>query len=279
MVKDMDKNVVNNAEKGKNQHSGHRAKVRSRYLVSGLKGMPDHNVLELLLFFGIPYRDTNEIAHDLIDKFGSFSAVFEADPKDLMSVKGMTENAACLINLMLPVYKRYYKDVCSRKTTCLSTAEIADYVRKLMLDTTDERIYALLFDNRRMLIGYRVIGEGDIISCTSDFRKLAQAVLETKATGVMLAHNHPHGITVPSYEDIETTKEIYKLLRYFKVRLINHIIVNENSHFSMLESGQFSYIFSGLERPPYEREGIDDEINRVKKLLAEREIEKAKNKK
>ena len=265
----MDKSIANDTVKSKNQHLGHRAKVRSRYLVNGLKGMPDHNVLELLLFYGIPYRDTNEIAHELINKFGSFSAVFEADPKDLMTVKGMTENAACLINLMLPVYKRYYKEVSSRKTTCFSTADIADYVRKLMLDTTDERVYALLFDNRRTLIGYRVIGEGDIVSCSSDFRKLAQAVLETKATGVMLAHNHPHGITVPSFEDVEATKEIYKLLRYLKVRLLNHIIVNESSHFSMLESGQFAYIFAGLEKPPYEREGIDDEISRVKKQLAE----------
>lgn len=251
-------------------HSGHRAKVKKRFFSSGLKGMPDHNVLELLLFFGIPYRDTNEIAHALIDKFGSFSAVLEADPEDLKSVKGMTESAACLINLMLPIYKRYYKDVCSRKMCCFTTKETAEYIRNLCLDTTDERVYVLLFDNRRTLIGHRVIGDGDIVSCSSDFRELAKAVLETKATGVILAHNHPHGITLPSYDDVEATKEIYKLLCYLKVRLLNHIIVNDRDYFSMIDSDKFSYIFAGLEKPAYEREGIDEEINNLKKLLAER---------
>ena len=269
---------VNNNEttaKNSKSHTGHRAKVRSRYYASGLKGMPDHNVLELLLFFGIPYKDTNVIAHELIDKFGSFSAVLEAAPEDLMSVKGMTENAACLINLILPTYKRYYKDVCARKMSCLTVDEIADYIRNLFLDTSDERVYILLFDTTRTFIGHRVIGEGSAVSCNSDFRKLVRYVLETKASGVVLAHNHPHGITAPSHQDIEVTKEVYKLLSYLDVRLLNHIIVNETSHFSMADSSRFSYIFDGLDKPVTEREGIDEEILRVRKLVEEKQRAKA----
>ena len=86
-----------------NIHNGHRKKVKERYYANGLKGMPPHNILEMLLFFGIPYKDTNPIAHDLIDRFGSLSAVLEAKHSDLLSVKGMTENAACLITMILPL--------------------------------------------------------------------------------------------------------------------------------------------------------------------------------
>ena len=93
-----------------NIHNGHRKKVKERYYANGLKGMPPHNILEMLLFFGIPYKDTNPIAHDLIDRFGSLSAVLEAKHSDLLSVKGMTENAACLITMILPLYKRYYQE-------------------------------------------------------------------------------------------------------------------------------------------------------------------------
>lgn len=88
--------TVKKTEKNDNPHKGHRIKVRNRYYETGFNGMADHNVLEMLLFFGIPFKDTNELAHDLIARFGSFSAVLEADVKDLVSVKGMTENAACL---------------------------------------------------------------------------------------------------------------------------------------------------------------------------------------
>ena len=99
----------------KNIHKGHREKVKQRYYEAGLNSMPDHNILEMLLFFGIPYKDTNEMAHELIARFGSFSGVLEADVKDLVTVKGMTENAAFLITMILPLYKRYMEDISSRK--------------------------------------------------------------------------------------------------------------------------------------------------------------------
>lgn len=260
------KESENSKVKKDNPHKGHRSKVKKRYFENGLNGMPDHNVLELLLFFGIPYRDTNEMAHELIDKFGSFSGVLEADPKDLMSVKGMTENAACLLNLILPVYKRYSIDQSSKKPYYASSAELAEFIRTLYLDTTDERVYAIFFDSRNRMIGSRIISEGDIDSCRADLRKLASVALEVKANSVIIAHNHPHAITAPSRADIDSTIEIYKLLATLKVRLLNHIIVNEDDYFSMAETPKYSYIFSGLETPPYESD-IDRELEYVKGLV------------
>ncbi|MBR5826987.1 MAG: hypothetical protein IKY78_07870 [Clostridia bacterium] len=256
----------NKSEKKDNPHKGHRNKVRNRYYETGFNGMADHNVLEMLLFFGIPYKDTNEMAHELIARFGSFSGVLEADVKDLITVKGMTENAACLITMILPLYKRYMEDVSSQKPEFASKEELSMYIRSLFLDTNDERLYALAYDSSRHYIGYRNIGDGDICSSRADIRKLSAFVLECKATGIILAHNHPHGIALPSPEDIECTKYIYKILDALKVRLLDHIIVNESDYISMAETMRYTYIFSGIEQSPFEKE-FDEEFEKAREAV------------
>lgn len=255
--------ISNKPAKKDNPHKGHRIKVRNRYYETGFNGMADHNVLEMLLFFGIPYRDTNEMAHELITRFGSFSAVLEAEVKDLVTVKGMTENAACLISMIRPLYKRYMEDICSRKPVFDSKEKISEFIRSLFLDTNDERLYALAYDSGRRFIGYKNIGDGDIRSSRADIRKLSAFVLECKATGIILAHNHPHGIALPSTEDIDCTKYIYKILDALKVRLLDHIIVNESDYISMAETMRYAYIFSGMEQSPFDRE-FDEELEQAR---------------
>ena len=255
--------ISNKPAKKENPHKGHRIKVRNRYYETGFNGMADHNVLEMLLFFGIPYRDTNEMAHELITRFGSFSAVLEAEVKDLVTVKGMTENAACLLSMIRPLYKRYMEDICSRKPVFDSKEKISEFIRSLFLDTNDERLYALAYDSGRRFIGYKNIGDGDIRSSRADIRKLSAFVLECKATGIILAHNHPHGIALPSMEDIDCTKYIYKILDALKVRLLDHIIVNESDYISMAETMRYAYIFSGMEQSPFDRE-FDEELEQAR---------------
>ncbi|MBR3816358.1 MAG: hypothetical protein IKJ27_06505 [Clostridia bacterium] len=257
--------------KKENPHKGHREKVKARYLVNGLNGMPQHNVLELLLFFGIPYKDTNEIAHKLIEHFGSFSGVLEAKPNELVKIKGMTENAAILINMILPLYKQYAIDLNAHSPCCDSSEKLAEYIRNLLLDTNDERVFAICFDYKRRLIGCKIIGEGDIISSTVDYRRLAEVLLETKANSIIIAHNHPHGITSPSKDDIEATKEIFRFVSTLKVRLLDHIIVNDTSYLSMAETLHYAYIFSGMTNSPFERD-YDSEIETAKKELEEKRL-------
>jgi len=269
----MAENKENTSTKKVNPHKGHREKVRNRYYETGFSGMADHNVLEMLLFFGIPYKDTNEIAHELISRFGNFSGVLEADAKDLASVKGMTENAACLITMILPLYKRYMENICSRKSNFESKEELSVFIRSLYLDTSDERLYALAYDASRRFIGFKNIGDGDINSSRADIRKLTSFALETKAASIILSHNHPHGITVPSRDDIECTKYIYKILNALKVELLDHIIVNETDYISMAETLRYTYIFSGIEQSPFEKE-IDDEIESVREEIFNNERRK-----
>ncbi len=237
----------NTADNKKNIHKGHREKVKKRYYESGLNSMPDHNILELLLFFGIPQKDTNPIAHELIEKFGSFSGVLEASKAELQSVKGMTENAACLLTLMLPVYKRYVNDLHKKKKKFDNAKNLADYLRTLYLDTTNERIYAVCFDLNDNMIACRVVSDGDIDSSYLDCRKLASIVLEVKAKKVVLSHNHPNGTLTPSVGDITATELARNLLEYLKVQLKDHIIITDKSYFSMVNSPSHIHIIYGTD--------------------------------
>lgn len=228
-------------EKSKiNIHKGHRQKVKQRYFETGLDGMPDHNVLELILFFGIPQRDTNVMAHELIEKFGSFSGVLEAKKADLMSVKGMTENAACLISIILPTYKRYVENLNRKKPVMASRNDYIKYLKNLYLDSpNNERVYILCFDSNNRLLSCRKISEGDFTSSLFDIRKIISVVLETNAKKVIISHNHPNGQIDPSKDDCLITQDLSLALGYIKVKLIDHVIITDTSYFSM--SGSMPY--------------------------------------
>ena len=230
-----------------NIHKDHRKKVKERFFECGFTGMPDHNILELLLFFGIPQKDTNPIAHELIEKFGSFSGVLEASKTDLQSVKGMTESAACLLTLFLPVYKRYVNDLHKKRKKFTDAKDIADYLRPLYLDTNNERVYALCLDSDNRMVACRVVSDGDIDSSAFDIRKLASIVLEVKAKKVVLSHNHPNGSLVPSQGDAIATKAAQELMQLLKVQLTDHIIVTDKSYFSMIKSPAHIHLFYGAE--------------------------------
>ncbi|MBQ4348710.1 MAG: hypothetical protein IJC79_03745 [Clostridia bacterium] len=236
------------AEAKRNVHQGHRQKVRDRYYETGLTGMPDHNILEFLLFFGIPQRDTNEMAHELIDRFGSFSGVLEAKKADLLDVKGMTETAACLLTLFLPVYKRYVEDLHKKRPVLATKKDYIKYLRHLYLDSpNNERIYILCFDSNNRLVACRKISEGDFSSALFDIRKIASAVLEVNAKKIVLSHNHPNGMLEPSREDCSITAELRDLLSLLKVKFVDHVIITDTNHFSMCSSGRYTHLINGGE--------------------------------
>lgn len=239
----------NKSEK-KNIHKGHREKVRQKFYECGLQGMAEHNILEFLLFFGIPYKDTNQMAHELIEHFGSISAVLEAKRTDLMKIKGMTENAACLITMILPLYRKYSEDLISRRKTFEDTKDIVDFLRTLYIDNNNnERVYVLCFDASNHMTTYRMLNEGDIKSSSFDIRKLVSIVLETNAASITISHNHPHGVATPSCDDINATKGISSIMYTLKVKFNDHIIITDDSYFSMAKSIRFAHIFLNIDNP------------------------------
>ena len=230
-------------DKKNNVHQGHRKRVRERFYKSGLDGIADHNVLEMLLFFGIPYKDTNEIAHRLIEKFGSFSGVLNADPTDLRAVGGMTDNAVWLINLLLPVFRRYNDDILSMRPQLLSADEIYEYIKPKFMDSQNERVFILCFNADHSLISADMLNEGDISSAAFDIRKMVATVLCKKADSVILVHNHPSAVSIPSNADVNVTKEVFNVLKSLGVKLADHIIISKSGYLSMARTNSFAYIF------------------------------------
>lgn len=236
--------IMENNKDKTNLHKRHRANMRQVYYNSGLESLPDHTVLELLLYFGIPMKDTNELAHILLERFGSFSAVLQADMADLQSVPGMTENAACLLSMLLPVYRRYSDDLNGKKVVLDTPEAIYEFIRPKYYDSKNERFYAVFLDSSNRVIATRMICEGEISSAVADLRTLVSACLETKARSVILSHNHNSSVSAPSNEDVELTMNISAYLNAIGVTVTDHLIVSSNGYCSMASTPKFASTFN-----------------------------------
>ena len=207
----------------------HRERVRKRFLREGLEHFEQHNQLELLLFYAIPQRDTNGIAHDLIQRFGSISRVMDASVEELMTVDGIGERAAVLLKLVPALARSYTLDHLGKVRTFQSGEELKEYLLALYTGCTKERVYLLLFDNRDTLLRTVQIGEGDLTAALFSTRDIVQQVLlYNKTTKVILSHNHPVGLALPSHADQTATDEIQRALSSVEVTLYDHIIVSGN---------------------------------------------------
>ena len=235
------------ADEKVNIHKDHRKKVKERFFECGFTGMPDHNILEAILFLGIPQKDTNPMAHELINTFGSLSAVLEAKKSDLMKIKGMTENAAFAIMSYLPVNRRYIESLQKKKPVFETKDQIVEFLRPLFFEkNTLERVFVLCFDSKNRLIICRNICDGDISSAFFDVRELTRIVLEVNAQRIIIAHSHPHGVALPSPEDVTITKYVYEMMKFIKVQLDDHLIVTDTGYMYMAKNRRYTHIFHGL---------------------------------
>ncbi len=224
-----------------NVHGGHRDRMRRRYLEQGLEGFNDHEALELLLFYAIGRTDVNPLAHRLMERFGSFRGVLDADPAELTEVEGVGQSAALLLRLIKDMNRRYLLDVQSaEKRLHLKKPEAAGrFFLPYFYGLREERVYAAFLDDKLLLLGCRLLSEGGISAAPVSLRKLVEAVIREKATCVILAHNHPTGQAVPSVEDREATAKIAAALESVQIRLLDHIIVAANEYVSMADCGYF----------------------------------------
>ncbi len=223
--------------KTKGIHTGHRQRVKDRFLKAGLESFQRHEVLEFLLFFGIPYKDTNPLAHALIDKYGSFSNVCDAPIESLREVPGMTENAAILIKILPNISGLYMQDKLENTVYLGTLGACADYLRSMLYNARKEELYVLFLDDEHKLLSYKRLGVGSVNHVTVALREIHEAIFFSHATNVILAHNHPSGNFEPSSGDIRATKHVLESISYIGVNLLDHIIVTGNSHYSFNRHG------------------------------------------
>lgn len=223
-----------------NVHKQHRERVKNRFLAEGMDHMPPHNALELLLFYAIPQGDVNGLAHRLIERFGSFSAVIDAPYEQLLEVDGVGPHAATMLKL-LPAAARYYAADKCRDMTLDTTEKAISYFIDLYLGIGEEQVYLTCLDGRSKVISSVMLHRGSINSVEISMRKLALTALNSGAAGVIVAHNHPGGVALPSPEDLATTAKLMQLLSQLGITLIDHIIVADNDAVSLSQAGSIPH--------------------------------------
>lgn len=231
------------ANKKDDTYTGHRARLKQRFLTQGIEGFEPHNILELLLFYGIPYRDTNGIAHDLIDTFGSIENVFDADIEQLCKVDGVGENSATLIKLVPEISKYYLQLKYKDRKKFESTDEIAEFLKKHYLFEEHEVFSIMCLDSAGKLIEFKKLTDGGADHTGVNIVKAVELVIKKNAVCVIVAHNHPGGHLKPSVADLNTTNRLREAFDMINVRLLDHIILTPNGYFSMANDSAYSGIF------------------------------------
>ena len=217
-------------------HDGHRARKKEQFRQHGLDGFADHEVLELLLYYAIPRKDTNVTAHLLLERFGSLDEVMHAPVDELKKVKGMGENAALFLRLIPAVCQ--YAEQNGKKDEILNSVEKSgQYFMKLLRDERREVIYMACLDQKGKVLRCCRLVEGDVNMAPLSVRQAVEQALVANAAMVQLAHNHPSGIALPSEEDIYVTRMIKEVLSPLNIRLIDHIVVADGDFVSMRDSG------------------------------------------
>ena len=217
-------------------HDGHREKMRGRFLETGLDAFAEHEALELLLFYAIPRKDTNPIAHALMERYGTLDAVLSAPVEDLMRVEGIGESAAVLLKLVPKVMQKA-RLTANKETILNSTDKAGAFLLERFRGEKNEVIYQLCLDRKGKLLSCRRLNEGSAVNTELNIRHLVENALLVSASAVIISHNHPSGIALPSTEDYATTEKVQAALRMIGVELVDHIIVADEDFVSMADSG------------------------------------------
>ncbi len=218
-------------------HDGHRERLKESFLEYGLDSFNDINALELLLFYAVPRRDTNPIAHALIDHFETLGGVFRASEEELLEVPGVGKSAASLILLVPEIMK---KSCVSDTKTIIQVNNSDDAGKYLMpryMNEQDEVAYMLCLDTQKRIIKCVEIGRGIVNSVDINTRLIVEAAVKCKASSVIISHNHPDGVALPSIEDNSSTAMIAKTLALVGINLADHIIVAGDDYISFADSG------------------------------------------
>lgn len=206
-------------------HDGHRQRLKDRFLSEGLASFEDHNILELLLFFSIPRRDTNEIAHELLNRFGSLSAVFDASPEALQTVEGIGESSAVLLHMIPQLSTAYRMDKLTDKKNAMTTEEFGEYFCEYFTRKNVECLVLVTLDNYGRIIGFDEIYTGNVRNVPVDVSRILSICTRKGAAAAIIAHNHPGGRLQPSDADLDATKRLGNLLDSVGVKLKEHFLV------------------------------------------------------
>ncbi|HIQ77070.1 MAG TPA: DNA repair protein RadC [Candidatus Faecousia excrementipullorum] len=220
-------------------HDGHRERLKERFRSEGLDGFTEVQVLELLLFYSVPRKDTNEIAHALLEKFGTLAQVLDANPADLEKVPGMGSSSALFLKLLSAAGRRYQISRTESATILRTLEQCGAYLQPRFFGRKHEAVFLLCLDAKCKVLACKQVGEGSVNSAGVPIRRIVETALSANATMVVLAHNHPSGLALPSADDIQTTKRLAVALDTVEITLIDHLVFSDDDYVSMAQSGYY----------------------------------------
>ncbi len=205
-------------------HGGHRARVKERYLAGGIDVFSKHELVEFLLFFGIPQKDTNALAHTLLDTFGSVRGVLNADRDLLLQIKGMTPHAATLLKLVGDLRRYCAEEETPFGTSITDTEAQVNFLMPKFEGLANEAVWMISLDRMCRILAVHMVSKGTPMSADINCRELIRYALADNAVRVIVAHNHPSGLALPSQDDLDTTAYIARSLKAVGVTMLDHLI-------------------------------------------------------
>jgi DNA repair protein RadC len=223
--------------KKEEQHkgSGHRKRLRERFLQGGLESFLDYEIIELLLTLGTPRKDCKQAAKDAIKEFGGLREALDATSEELKKIKGIGPSNAFGIKLFQAMAERYAKEKIPKKIPLNSSAAVAKYLQKSIGREKKEHFVMLSLDARHNLIKKSDISIGTLNASIVHPREVFKEAIQCSAASIIIAHNHPSGDVNPSDEDIEMTKRLKEAGKILGIEILDHVIVVRNAHYSLME--------------------------------------------
>jgi len=221
----------------KHDHYGHRSRLRNRVRKEGVENFEEHQILELLLSYVIPYKDTNPIGHRLINKFGSLQAVLDTDEEELMKVDEIGEVTANFLTTLPKIFSYYEQNKKMGKSKLISPNASYEYIKKYFKGKSKEEIYLMLLTPSSKIIRVEKLAEGTTNEVNVTIREISDVMHKYKVSNVIIAHNHPEGENNPSKEDDQFTKALVMFLSLNSSYLVDHIVIGEDGYYSYRNAG------------------------------------------
>ncbi len=218
-------------------HDGHRDRMRDRFFANGLGAFNEIEALELLLFYAVPRKDTNPLAHALLDRFGSLDYVLSATEEELCEVSGISRKTAALLMMVPQLARMAEVSRANRIVEIKSSMDAIQYLIPRFRYERDEVFILLCLDGQKRITHTETLYRGVVNAVNFDVRKVVETALKRKAVSVIVAHNHPDGPVRPSREDDTATQSIYRALLAVGITLYDHVIIAGDDYASYRRSG------------------------------------------
>ncbi len=231
-------------ERAYQKAKGHRSRLKERFLTEGAEKFTDEDLLELLLMFGIPYKDTRLIARSLLNTYKTLDKVIDAPLEELIEFKGLGKKAVLPLKVVKEVARRYLKAKALKSICLRAPQEVYDYLRYEMKNLKKEVLKAIFLDASSKVISIETLFEGTVTETAVYPRELFLKAFNLGAVSIILVHNHPSGKLEPSSHDLSLTEKLILAGSMLHIKILDHIIIADSGYFSMAENG----IIEELER-------------------------------